>query len=118
MKVTVKQIFKSILVVAVSLFIYGILLAINGEAHAQQNKCYPSEKVVEGLAKSHGEHRSYIAIVKFGGKDTVIHIFVSEESGSWTMFVENPDNGLYCPLYGGYEWTKYNGPKYVEEFDS
>ena len=72
-------------------------LAFTGPATAQTATCAPHDLVVERLASGYGESRQSIAL---GTNNTVVEVFASVESGSWTLTVTAP-GGLTCLVASG-----------------
>ena len=73
------------------------LALIGGMARAQTSNCAPHEAVVERLADAYGESRQSIGI---GANNTVVEVFASLESGSWTITVTAP-GGPTCMVASG-----------------
>lgn len=67
-------------------------------AVAQQGRnCAPRDAVVEKLAENYGETRQSIGL---GANNSVIEVFASIETGTWTITVTTP-NGLTCLVTSG-----------------
>ena len=68
------------------------------ESLAQQpTACAPREAVVERLASDYGEARQSIGL---GNNNSVIEVFASTETGSWTITVTLP-SGMTCLMASG-----------------
>ena len=63
----------------------------------QTGPCAPHDVVVERLASGYGESRQAIAL---GANNSVVEVFASEESGSWTITVTMP-GGPTCLVASG-----------------
>jgi len=72
-----------------------------GQASAQgapnQAQCATRDKVVAVLAAQYGETRHGIGIA---ANNTVMEVFASEETGTWTITVTMP-SGLTCMVASG-----------------
>lgn len=76
----------------------GALNLMATAAHAQQARnCGPRDLVVTRLAEGYGETRQSMGL---GANNSVIEVFASEESGSWTITVTSP-NGVTCLVASG-----------------
>lgn len=74
------------------------LAAMMNAAQAQQARnCGPRDIVVNRLAEGYGETRQSMGL---GANNSVIEVFASEESGTWTITVTTP-NGLTCLVASG-----------------
>ena len=81
---------------ALSLGLGLALMASAVKAQASRN-CAPHQIVVERLADGYGESRQSIAL---GANNTVVEIFASLETGTWTITVTQP-GGLTCLVASG-----------------
>ena len=78
--------------------ILALLLAISAtQATAQLQRCADHEQVVTRLAERYGETRQAIGL---GSDNSVMELFASEESGSWTITVTKP-GGPTCLVAAG-----------------
>jgi len=75
----------------------ALALACGGPAYAQSGNCAPHDLVVERLASGYGESRQSIAL---GANNSVVEVFASAESGSWTITITAP-GGLTCLVASG-----------------
>lgn len=82
----------------------GVLLA--GPAAAQTQNCAAHGDVVERLAKGYGESRQSIAL---GANNTVVEVFASEATGTWTITVTTP-GGPTCLVAAGQAYQAVNDP--------
>ncbi|WP_410001076.1 hypothetical protein [Tateyamaria omphalii] len=75
------------------------LAAMVNAAQAQQQarNCGPRDIVVSRLAEGYGETRQSMGL---GANNSVIEVFASEESGTWTITVTTP-NGMTCLVASG-----------------
>ena len=81
---------------AAIVLIAGALVVPASMASAQQN-CAPRETVVKRLAARYGETRRTVGR---GQDDTIIEVFASAISGTWTMTVTTTD-GQTCLIASG-----------------
>lgn len=65
-------------------------------AMAQRN-CAPRDVVLERLASSYGETRRSVGL---GTNNSMVEVFASDKSGSWTITVTAP-TGLTCLVASG-----------------
>ncbi|MFP7674398.1 hypothetical protein ACG74X_13705 [Marivita sp. S0852] len=79
-----------------SLLGLGALIASTTMVKAQQN-CAPRSQVVERLASAYGETRHSIGL---GHNNTVIEIFASRDTGTWTIAMTNTA-GTTCLVASG-----------------
>lgn len=63
----------------------------------EQRQCGPRPMVVERLANKFGETRRSIGLA---GRDTVIEVYASDETGSWTIVATVP-SGVSCLVASG-----------------
>ena len=81
-----------------SVFALGAILLATDHASAQQNRnCAHRAVVIERLAAQFGETRQSVGL---GGKNQVVEMFASTDSGSWTIIVSSPA-GLSCVVAAG-----------------
>jgi len=66
-------------------------------ATAAPNRCAPHTSVVQRLADVYGERRQAIGLA---GDDTVIEVYASDESGSWSITITRP-GGPTCLVAAG-----------------
>jgi hypothetical protein len=71
-------------------------------ASAQGRNCGPREIVVERLSAGYGETRQSMGL---GANNSVIEVFASDETGSWTITVTQP-TGLMCLVASGQHYTE------------
>ncbi len=77
---------------------FGILALAATQANAQQTRnCAPRDVVVERLSDGYGESRQSIGL---GAQGAVVEVFASDETGTWTITVTDP-NGLTCLVASG-----------------
>ncbi len=84
-------------------------LMLTGAAQAQNtNRCAPRDQVIAQLADRYGETRQSIGL---GSNNTVIEVFASDDTGTWTILATLP-NGLSCLMASGqaYEALAENLP--------
>lgn len=72
-------------------------LLIAAPAFAQSRNCGPRDAVVGRLAEVYGETRQSIGI---SANNTVVEVFASEETGTWTITVSNTA-GVTCLAASG-----------------
>lgn len=63
----------------------------------QARNCAPRDIVVTRLADGYGETRQSMGL---GANNSIVEVFASEESGTWTITVTTP-NGLTCLVASG-----------------
>ncbi len=73
----------------------GIMVLAAQQVSAQN--CAPREDVIKRLAKSYGETRRGIGIVRQGA---VMEVYASDQTGSWTIVVTLPE-GVTCLIASG-----------------
>jgi len=73
------------------------LTLIGTQASAQPNTCAEHARVVEHLASGYGETRQSIGV---GSDNTVVEVFASLETGTWTITVTQP-GGPTCLVASG-----------------
>ncbi len=74
----------------------GAMILATGHAFAQQ-QCADRALVIERLADRYGESRQSIGL---GANNSVIEVFASDETGTWTITVTNPA-GMTCLVASG-----------------
>nr|WP_254684998.1 hypothetical protein [Tateyamaria omphalii] len=67
------------------------------QAQQQARNCGPRDIVVSRLAEGYGETRQSMGL---GANNSVIEVFASDESGTWTITVTTP-NGVTCLVASG-----------------
>lgn len=76
----------------------GIMALAAQNVSAQDNRnCAPRDFVLDRLAEGYGETRQSIGLAAQG---TVIEVFASGETGSWTIIATMP-NGTTCMVASG-----------------
>lgn len=80
--------------------IVGALLMSGIPARAQTN-CAPREVLPPRLAETYGETLRALGLA---ANNTLVEIYASEETGTWTVVVTRPD-GLSCLVASGGDWT-------------
>ena len=76
---------------------FALLAAASAEARQGPGGCGARESIVRQLAETYGEHRRSVGL---GANNTVVEVFASEETGTWTITVTRPD-GTMCLLASG-----------------
>jgi hypothetical protein len=81
----------------------GAMLLATQHAFAQGSNCAARDTVVERLADGYGETRQSIGLAP---NNSVVEVFASLETGTWTITVTNP-SGITCLVASGqsYEST-------------
>ena len=82
------------------------------QAQAQSSNCADHAIVVERLATAYGESRQSIGL---GSDNSVVEVFASIDTGSWTITVTQP-GGLTCLVAAGQAYQYVNEP--LANFDS
>lgn len=75
----------------------ALLLAAEATSAQIQRHCAPRDTVVERLAQGYGETRQSVGL---GRDNSLVEVYASEESGSWTITVTTPA-GLTCLVASG-----------------
>jgi hypothetical protein len=92
---------------ALSLGLGGVLWTTQN-AHAQpQPTCAQHSVVVERLQSRFGEVRQSIGL---GQNNSVVEMFASTATGTWTIVVTNP-RGVACLVASGESWEALNEPQ-------
>lgn len=80
------------------------LISIAVPAEAQGQRCAPRAQVIELLSSRHDETRRAIGLT---ANHTVMELYASDASGSWTLLVTLP-NGMTClvAVGSGFEITE------------
>ena len=73
------------------------LLAATAAQAQQGQACGQRERVLERLAEGYGESRQSVGL---GANNSVVEVFASTETGTWTITVTIP-NGLTCLVASG-----------------
>ncbi|MEM8632926.1 MAG: hypothetical protein AAGF74_16980 [Pseudomonadota bacterium] len=81
---------------------FGSLLAFAPTAEAQNRNCGKRAAIVERLSEGYGESRQMIGL---GANNSVIEMFASEDSGTWTITVTLP-NGMTCLVASGQSYEE------------
>ncbi len=76
---------------------FGTLMLMSPQARAADPQCGVRDKVVERLAATYGETRRSMGLAN---NSTVMEVYASEKTGSWTITVTLP-NGLTCLVASG-----------------
>ncbi len=84
---------------------FGLLLAaatllLSGPAGAQGRPCADHATVVARLAEGYGESRQSMGLA---ADNTVVEVFASLETGTWTITVTRP-GGPTCLVASGIGW--------------
>lgn len=74
-----------------------VLLPASVASAQQSQHCAPRDQVVARLAEKYGETRQSM---RLGSNNTVMEVFASAESGSWTITV-TMTNGITCLVASG-----------------
>ncbi|MDJ0826143.1 MAG: hypothetical protein QNJ16_11630 [Rhodobacter sp.] len=82
---------------ALSLGVGAMILATQHAFAQQSRNCADRARVVERLASGYGETRQSIGL---GANNSVIEVFASLETGTWTITVTSPQ-GLTCLVASG-----------------
>ena len=82
----------------------GAMLIASQQTQAQGN-CAPHDIVVERLADRYGETRQSIGLAS---NNTVVEVFASTDTGSWTITVTRP-GGPTCLVASGQAFQQVAG---------
>lgn len=75
----------------------GAMMLAANHANAQSRQCAAHDAVVERLAVRYGESRQSIGL---GSDNSVVEVYASAETGSWTIVVTRP-GGPTCLVAAG-----------------
>ncbi len=90
----------------------GAALLAAYPASAQTGNCADHAQVVERLGERYGESRQSIGL---GSDNSVVEVFASMDTGSWTITVTRP-GGPTCMVAAGQAYQYLNEP--LANFDS
>lgn len=82
----------------------GAMMLAANHANAQTRNCAEHGSVVERLADRYGESRQSIGL---GSDNSVVEVFASDETGSWTITVTKP-GGPTCLVAAGQSFQQVN----------
>lgn len=82
-------------------------LSMAGAAAAQGGRCAPRPQVVAQLTERYGETRRSIGL---GADNTMIEVFASDRTGSWTIIATAPD-GVTCLVASGQAFETLAGTR-------
>ena len=82
----------------------GAMMLAANHTNAQGRVCAPHAAIVERLAERYGESRQSIGL---GSDNTVVEVFASNETGSWTIVVTRP-GGPSCLIAAGQSFQAVN----------
>lgn len=83
-----------------SMILSGSLAATSANADPRISRCGQHTKIIDVLEKRYGETARGIGVVSDKG---VMQVYVSEEKGTWTILMTNPQ-GTTCLLAAGRGW--------------
>ncbi len=93
----------------------GLIAMTSGTATAQNARnCAPREAVVDRLASGYGESRQSMGL---GANNSVVEVFASAETGTWTITVTTP-NGVTCLVASGQAFEELAEALPIEETDA
>lgn len=84
--------------------IIGIALASGTTGPAIASNCAPRDIVIERLASKYGESRKSVGL---GGNNSVVEVFASEVTGTWTITVTSA-RGVTCLVASGQAFEELN----------
>ncbi|WP_138467348.1 hypothetical protein [Poseidonocella sp. HB161398] len=79
----------------------------------QPRNCADRDDVLQRLSKSYGETRQSIGI---GANNSLVEVFASDETGTWTITVTMPD-GMTCLIASGQAYEKLIHDKLLQPGD-
>ena len=87
------------------------LLAMTPQARAEEPPaaCAAHGDVVRKLADRYGEVRTGVGLHR---QDSVVEVFTSARTGTWTIVVTGAD-GMACLLAAGQRWEQFREPAAV-----
>ena len=80
----------------------GAAAFANSPARAQQPVCGDRASLVSQLESKYGEARRAVGLQ---GDSSLLEIFASEDTGTWTILFTRPD-GVTCAVAAGQEWRE------------
>lgn len=80
----------------------GALLLATQHAFAQNRNCAERERVLTQLTGKYGEARQGMGLA---ANNSVVEVFASEETGTWTITVTSP-NGMTCLVASGQSYEQ------------
>jgi hypothetical protein len=84
----------------------GLLTAAGPAVAQQQARCAPRAQLLDMIQNRFDETRRAIGLT---GSQTVMELYASETSGSWTILVTLP-NGMTCLVAAGSAFEAETGP--------
>ncbi|WP_424942134.1 hypothetical protein [Aliiroseovarius crassostreae] len=84
-------------ILAFALITGGVLVSMQHAMAQTRQNCAPRPAVVERLTDTYGETRQSIGLAT---NNMVVEVFASNESGTWTITVTNPQ-GVTCLVAAG-----------------
>ena len=78
-------------------------------AKAQQN-CGPRDQVTKKLTEAYGERLTAGGLQKLRGQQSVMELWTSDETGSYTILITRP-NGLSCIVAVGTDFFQVATPE-------
>ncbi|MGF1660755.1 MAG: hypothetical protein ACFCUS_15140 [Rubrimonas sp.] len=88
----------------------GAAAAASPPASAQQPICGDRASLVTQLQKKYGEARRAMGLQ---GESTLIEVFASSDTGTWTILFTRPD-GVTCAVAAGQAWREEDGEAATE----
>ncbi len=82
----------------------GAMMLAANHANAQSRQCATHDAVAERLASRYGESRQSIGL---GSDNSVVEVYASAETGSWTIVVTRP-GGPTCLVAAGQSFQQLN----------
>ena len=86
--------------IALATLVAGVI-ALPAPASAQ-SACAPRVDIVEKLKEKYGEDQRGLGL---GGKKSVIELWSSDKTGTWTIVMTRP-NGVTCIVAAGDTWME------------
>lgn len=105
-----KQMIKFLAMFAQGLAATVSLIATGADAQNARN-CAPRDQVVTRLAEGYGETRQSIGL---GANNSVIEVFASDESSTWTITMTAP-NGITCLIASGQAFEMLPNPAHQQQ---
>lgn len=84
--------------IATALLVFG-MAAIGPPAEAQTS-CGQRDKIIAKLQLTYGESRAGAGL---NGTSSIIEVWASAETGTWTILMSRPD-GISCVMASGENW--------------
>ncbi len=86
--------------------IIAVLILAQGASAQGRNNCAPRDQIIERLSERYGETRRAVGL---NANQTMMELFASSESGSWSITITMP-NGMSCLVAAGKAFESVTDP--------